>query len=92
MKIAVVGDIMVDRSVFVKAKKICTEAPIPVFEEVGEEWSLGGAAGVAAMCKALSAEVLLCGVIGDGDHGSDGDIVESLCFEKEITHKIIRRG
>lgn len=85
MRICVVGDCMVDRNIFIRAKKLCTEAPVPVFEEHSEEWTLGGAANVAAMCKALGAEVLLVGVCGV-DEASEQ--MRRLLFWYDIEHDI----
>ena len=67
MRICVVGDLGVDVNVSCVAKKIASEAPIPVFEELETSHNPAMAANVAAMCDALGAETLLIGVLGDDD-------------------------
>jgi bifunctional ADP-heptose synthase (sugar kinase/adenylyltransferase) len=89
MRIAVLGDVLLDHNIFVKAKKVASEGPVIAFEEQSEEYSLGGAGNVAAMCKALGAEVVLCGVVGkDGQGGRISD----ECIQRDIETKLIANG
>ena len=60
MKILVLGDIMTDIDITCEIVKWYGSAP--VLREVSHIERPGGAANVAEMCKALGAEVLLCGV------------------------------
>ena len=46
-KIAVIGDIMLDRYIWGKVARISPEAPVPVVEVQEESMRLGGAANVA---------------------------------------------
>lgn len=64
MRILVVGDLMLDHDRHCRTERDCPEAPAPVLLPVREEYRLGGAAAVAAMCRALGAEVSLAGVVG----------------------------
>ena len=64
MKVAIVGDVMVDSYVMGKVHRMSPEAPVPVLLLDKEEHRLGGAANVALNLKALGAEVYLCSVIG----------------------------
>jgi len=47
LKIAVVGDLILDKYVFGRVERISPEAPVPVFEIEREEYRAGGAANVS---------------------------------------------
>jgi len=64
MKIAIIGDVMIDSYIKGKVHRMSPEAPVPVLLLDKEEHRLGGAANVALNLKALGAEVFLCSVIG----------------------------
>ncbi len=66
-KIAVVGDLMVDRYYWGKVSRVSPEAPVPVVEVESESVRLGGAANVANNIQALGGDPILVGLIGD-DH------------------------
>lgn len=68
-KILVVGDIMLDHYRIGAATRISPEAPVPVLLNPTDEYRLGGAGAVAAMCAALGAEVALMGAVGH-DHSA----------------------
>ncbi|MCL1894175.1 MAG: D-glycero-beta-D-manno-heptose-7-phosphate kinase [Holophagaceae bacterium] len=89
-KILVFGDLMLDEYLFGEVNRISPEAPVPVVRVTGERWVLGGAANVASNLRALGAEPLVVGVIGDDQAGerikkifsdqelnSDGLVVDS---------------
>ena len=61
MKFIVIGDIMVDQTVYGEVRKISPEAPIPVIECKETRYVLGGAANVAKNVVALGHEVIMCG-------------------------------
>ncbi len=65
LRVAVVGDVMLDAYLTGRIERISPEAPVPVFEVQREEHMLGGAANVAKCLVALGAKVTLCGVVGD---------------------------
>src|SRR5207248_3170113 len=69
--VLVVGDVMIDRYVYVDVSRISPDAPVPVVlvKEQDEELRLGGAGNVARNCKALGAEVRLLSVIGKDEAG-----------------------
>ena len=64
MKVAIIGDVMVDAYVKGKVHRMSPEAPVPVLLLDKEEARLGGAANVALNLKAMGAEVYICSVIG----------------------------
>jgi D-beta-D-heptose 7-phosphate kinase/D-beta-D-heptose 1-phosphate adenosyltransferase len=63
-RILVVGDVMLDHDCLGLAERISPEAPVPILRHQRDDYRLGGAAAVAAMCAALGAEVQLVGVAG----------------------------
>jgi len=69
-KIAVVGDLMVDRYFWGIVSRISPEAPVPVVDIEREFSQLGGAANVGNNIKYLGGETFLIGVIGDDNTGS----------------------
>lgn len=64
-KIAIIGDVMLDKYVYGTISRISPEAPVPVIDVDKTEYKLGGAANVANNIKALEAEPILIGVIGN---------------------------
>lgn len=63
-KIAVIGDVMLDRFLIGNSSRISPEAPVPVVKIEKEITALGGAANVAANIAALGGEAILVGTIG----------------------------
>ncbi len=70
-KIAVVGDLMLDRYMWGSVQRISPEAPVPVVEVSSETTKLGGAANVANNIYALGAEPIPIGVVGADSYGDD---------------------
>jgi rfaE bifunctional protein kinase chain/domain len=64
-KVAVVGDLMVDRYYWGHVSRISPEAPVPVVEVVEESVRLGGAANVANNIQTLGGEPMLVGLVGN---------------------------
>ncbi|MBC8044751.1 MAG: D-glycero-beta-D-manno-heptose-7-phosphate kinase [Rhizobacter sp.] len=67
-RIAVVGDVMLDKYIFGHVSRISPEAPVPVIDVQSQSVRLGGAANVATNIAALGATAMLFGAVGD-----DGD-------------------
>ena len=68
LRIAVIGDVMVDQYFYGEVKRISTEAPVPVNRVKKVESLLGGAANVAANLSNLGCNVFVGGVTGDDDN------------------------
>ncbi len=68
-RIAVVGDIILDRYLMGNVARISPEAPVPVLKVEKEEYRLGGASNVAANIEALGGTVILAGVVGRDPFG-----------------------
>jgi rfaE bifunctional protein kinase chain/domain len=64
VRVAVVGDLMLDVYLTGSASRISPEAPVPVIRVTEERVALGGAANVAANVAALGARCNLIGCIG----------------------------
>lgn len=66
LKILVIGDIMIDKYVFVDTTRNASEARIPVWDFADEQYRLGGAANVANNLQTLGGddvEVFLAGIV-----------------------------
>jgi len=83
-KIAVIGDLMLDRYIWGNVSRISPEAPVPVIDMETEQARLGGAANVARNIKSLGGEPLLVGVIGADNSGKQlYDIIRENGFAPE---------
>ncbi|MCC6012549.1 PfkB family carbohydrate kinase, partial [Candidatus Caldipriscus sp.] len=69
MKIAVIGDVMLDEYAFGSVERISPEAPVPVFLYKSSKFMPGGAANVALNLVRLGFEVYLFGIIGEDEDG-----------------------
>lgn len=81
VKVAVVGDMMLDDYIIGTVDRISPEAPVPVVSVKKERFVLGGAANVVNNLATLGAKTLCFGVIGDD---SDGDRLLNAFREKNI--------
>ncbi len=68
-RVAVVGDLMLDRYVWGKASRISQEAPVPVVRVERDTATAGGAANVARNVVGLGARAAAFGVIGRDPEG-----------------------
>jgi rfaE bifunctional protein kinase chain/domain len=68
-RIAVVGDLMLDRYLWGTASRLSPEAAVPVVDFVEQSECLGGAGNVAANIAALGAQVSAFGVVGSDEAG-----------------------
>ncbi len=83
-RIAVVGDLMLDRYIWGSVSRISPEAPVPVVDMETEQARLGGAANVAMNIKALGGEPVLVGVIGSDNSGKQlFEIIRESSFPTE---------
>ena len=65
----VVGDFMLDQSVYGAAERLSPDAPVPVLHADRTENHPGGAANVALCLRELKAEVACLGVVGGDPEG-----------------------
>ncbi|MFP6580932.1 MAG: PfkB family carbohydrate kinase [Candidatus Hydrogenedentota bacterium] len=87
-RIAVVGDLMLDRYIWGSASRISQEAPVPVVAVNRQTAAPGGAANVLRNLSSLGAQPLAFGVIGQD---AAGDELVSLLKEQRVdTSGILR--
>ncbi len=70
LRVAIVGDLILDRYLEGAVGRISPEAPVPVLLREAERDVLGGAANVAANLASLGAQVQVVGLVGADDNGS----------------------
>jgi D-beta-D-heptose 7-phosphate kinase/D-beta-D-heptose 1-phosphate adenosyltransferase len=70
-RVAVFGDLMLDRYVWGSVDRISPEAPVPVLEVRRESVRFGGAANVAENVVSLGAKAELVGAVGADDSGRE---------------------
>jgi D-beta-D-heptose 7-phosphate kinase/D-beta-D-heptose 1-phosphate adenosyltransferase len=70
-KVAILGDIMLDRYVWGDVNRISQEAPVPIVEVRRNSSRFGAAANVAENVAALGARAVLVGVVGDDEAGRE---------------------
>ena len=68
-RIAIIGDLMLDRYLFGTVSRFSPEAPVPILDIHTDELRLGGAANVGHNIHTLSATPILVGVVGDDSKG-----------------------
>ncbi len=81
IKVAVIGDMMLDCYFWGDVKRISPEAPVPVVEVENEFYRFGGAANVALNIQKLGGLPFPIGIIG---YDNDGTIFTSLIKETDI--------
>ncbi len=70
-RVAVIGDVMLDRYIWGRVNRLSPEAPVPVIDLDREQSRLGGASNVAQNILSLGGNPLLVGVIGDDSTGRE---------------------
>jgi len=80
-RVAVIGDVMIDRYLTGKVSRISPEAPVPVVLHQDSSDRPGGAANVALNLLALGAVPILFSVIGDD---SEGQVLKALLSDKGL--------
>lgn len=75
IKVAVIGDIMLDRYISGNVERISPEAPVPINLVKSQRNVLGGAANTAANLSSLGGQVFIAGMRGND---RDGDTLSEL--------------
>lgn len=86
-RIAIIGDVMLDKYINGDIERQSPEAPVPVLDVSSETIKLGGAANVALNVQALSATPLLIGLIGTG---ANGMLITNSLEEKGIRSQLFQ--
>ncbi len=64
IKVGIIGDVMLDKYIFGKVRRISPEAPVPVVEVTKEKVSCGGAANVCSNISSLGGGVNIVSIVG----------------------------
>jgi len=71
IKVAVIGDVMLDSYFFGKVERISPEAPVPIVSVKRKEERIGGAGNVALNTVALGAETYILSIVGNDEDGKN---------------------
>lgn len=86
IKVAVIGDLMLDTYWWGNVERISPEAPVPVVAVSKREQRIGGAGNVALNVQALGSPVALLSILGDDE---DGAQLKKILQEKNIDTRFI---
>ncbi|MBP6430492.1 MAG: carbohydrate kinase [Ferruginibacter sp.] len=86
IKVAVIGDVMLDTYWWGKVDRISPEAPVPVVAVTKREQRIGGAGNVALNLASLGAKVNTISVVGKDD---DGEQLIKLLNDSNISTKYV---
>ncbi len=86
IKVAIVGDVMLDTYWWGKVDRISPEAPVPVVVLSKKDYRLGGAGNVALNTVSLNAKTTLFSVIGDD---KDAELLTALLQQQHIETKYL---
>ncbi len=86
LKVAVIGDVMLDTYWWGKVDRISPEAPVPVVAVSKKEQRIGGAGNVAINLRALGADVSVISVLGKDD---EGEQLVKLLIDNHISTKYL---
>jgi D-glycero-beta-D-manno-heptose-7-phosphate kinase len=86
LKVAVIGDVMLDTYWWGKVDRISPEAPVPVVAVSKKEQRIGGAGNVALNLQSLGANVSVLSVLGKDD---DGEQLKALLEDNNINTKYL---
>lgn len=89
LKVVIIGDIMLDHYSYGQVSRISPEAPVPILDFLKSDDRLGGAANVALNIKALGAEPILIGTIGNDEHAST---IKKLLHQAHIATDYLIHG
>jgi rfaE bifunctional protein kinase chain/domain len=86
MKVAVIGDLMLDTYWWGNVERISPEAPVPVVAVSKREKRIGGAGNVALNVQALGASVAVLSILGEDE---DGVQLKQLLQENNIDTRFL---
>ncbi len=86
LKVAVVGDVMLDTYWWGNVERISPEAPVPVVAVTKKEQRIGGAGNVALNIASLGASVHMLSVLGKDE---DGEQLTALLQQNNINTKYL---
>ncbi|MCK5050735.1 MAG: D-glycero-beta-D-manno-heptose-7-phosphate kinase [Candidatus Cloacimonetes bacterium] len=84
-KIAVIGDLILDKYIYGEVDRISPEAPVPIVRVLKEKYVPGGAANVAANISTLGGNAYLFGIVGN-------DQYKDILLQKTAEMNILTSG
>lgn len=87
VRVACIGDVMLDRYIYGDVARVSPEAPIPVLIHKSEAVMLGAVGNVARNVASLGARATMAGVIGNDDAASD--VASLIAEEARITPHLV---
>jgi len=88
-KIAVWGDYILDEYLYGRTRRVSREAPVLILSYQKGEYSLGGAGNSVLNIKALGADPLPIGVVGQD---ASGDRIIDILRRQKISHRYLIRS
>ncbi|MEK6820701.1 MAG: PfkB family carbohydrate kinase, partial [Nanoarchaeota archaeon] len=85
IKVAVIGDVMLDRYVIGPVHRLSPEAPVPLVKQEKDFFTLGGAANTAANIESLGGKVFLFGYVAED---AEAEALREELNAKRIQHKL----
>ncbi len=92
VRIAVLGDLMLDQYLWGRVNRISPEAPVPIVEVTAESEALGGAGNVAMNIFALGGQAVVLGVVGDDEAGRKVNEVLVKSTTSGVQHVLVDRS
>jgi D-beta-D-heptose 7-phosphate kinase/D-beta-D-heptose 1-phosphate adenosyltransferase len=89
LRALVIGDAILDSYLDGVASRLSSEGPVPVVLRQAERHAPGGAANTASNLRALGADVLFIGVVGEDEAG--GRLLDALRMQGVDDGRLIRR-
>ncbi len=89
LRVAVIGDVMLDTYWWGAVDRIAPEAPVPVVTLQSKEYRIGGAGNVALNTISLGAETTLFSITGEDE---DAELLISMLQQEHIDTKYIVRS
>lgn len=89
MKVAVIGDVMLDTYWWGNVDRISPEAPVPIMAVNKKEQRIGGAGNVALNIVQMGASVALLSVLGNDE---DGNELQKLLQENQIDTRFLLKS
>lgn len=86
LRVAVVGDLMLDTYFFGQVDRMSPEAPVPVVTHQRQEERIGGAGNVALNLRSLGASVQLISVVGQDEAA---DILREMLTQHQIGAELL---
>lgn len=78
--IGIIGDVILDKYIFGKVRRISPEAPVPIVEINSEKISFGGSSNVASNISDLGGKAVILSVLGNDSAASE---ISSMMREKK---------